>query len=596
MKPNRRAAITYLTLLLFFGCSPESGLERSSNSSGGGGAPGAQGGASAALVLPPRRQVQEDSAAFPGFTLVAPISSKRIHLLDMAGQEVHHWDSTEKSGESCYLTDRGTLLRCREVADHPTFQDAGGFGGGIFEYGPKGELLWEFLWDNERGLQHHDIEELPNGNVLFVAWDRNTREDALAAGRDPELLEGAEWWSGAIYEVRPTRPVGGEIVWSWHSRDHLIQNYDRDLVGYGDPSAHPGRIDINGERDPEAPDKKEKAKLDAQMKATGYAGGDDPVDEPADDAVADADAGDANDPADPESPVEPEESEAEKAKKAEDKARKDRVRDADWTHFNAVAYNAELDQIVVSSRRFDEVWIIDHDCTEAEAAGPAGDLIYRFGNAFAYGMGQWSERRFLGQHNVQWIPKGQLGEGNLIVFNNGSRPRPWSSIVEWWAPRDEHGRYVRLEGQPFGPSQYEWSYQAKDVESFHAPFISGVQRLPNGNTLLCDGPGGEVFEVTQEGKTVWEWKNDLEPHGIDPDAEQEERMRYALFRVTRYGADSPGIQALRDAGVEIPESPGEAPAVEPEEPEGSEESGGPDEPKEPKEPEEASEPEDSGDK
>ncbi len=73
-------------------------------------------------------------------------------------------------------------------------------------------------------------------------------------------------------------------------------------------------------------------------------------------------------------------------------------------------------------------------------------------------------------------------------------------------------------------------------------------------------------------------------------------MRYALFRVTRYGADSPGIQALRDAGVEIPESPGEAPAVEPEEPEDSEESGGPDEPKEPKEPEEASEPEDSGDK
>ncbi|QDV07720.1 Arylsulfotransferase (ASST) [Planctomycetes bacterium Poly30] len=508
----------------------------------GGGSAGAAG--SPALVPPPERPAQEDSAPFPGFTLVAPISSKRTHLLDMAGNEVHHWDSPEMAGESCYLTTRGTLLRCREVADHPTFQDAGGFGGGVFEFGPHGEILWEFLWDNDQGLQHHDIEELPNGHVLFVAWDRNTREDALAAGRDPELLEGAEWWSGAIYEVRPTRPVGGEIVWSWHTQDHLVQNYDRELVGYGEPADHPGRIDINGERDPKPPSKKEEADLAAQMKAAGY-GGADPEPEP-EEAESE-----------PEAEVDP----AKAAKEAADKARKDRVRDADWTHFNAVAYNAELDQIAISSRRFDEIWIIDHATTTEEAAGPAGDLLYRFGNAFAYGMGRWSERRFMGQHNVQWIPKGYLGEGNLLVFNNGARPRPWSSIVEWWAPRDENGTYVRMEGQPFGPVQYEWSYQAKEVHSFHAPFISGVQRLPNGNTLICSGPDGRVFEVTQEGETVWEWQNDLEllgPNLEDPDAD---RMKRALFRVLRYGADAPEIQALRDAGVAIPDSAGEAPPL-----------------------------------
>lgn len=512
-----------------------------------------------ALVLPPRRAVQEDSAALPGFTLVSPLSSKRTHLIDMTGKEVHHWDSTEKSGESCYLTARGTLLRCREVEAHPTFQDAGGHGGGVFEYGANGELLWEFLWDNEQGLQHHDIEELPNGNVLFVAWDRGTREDALAAGRDPELLEGAEWWSGAIYEVKPTRPKGGEIVWSWHSRDHLVQNYDRELAGYGDPSLNPGRIDINGDRDPKPPTKEEKDELDAQMQAAGYAGGDDtepdkgPEEE--EEEVADADDPD-------EEELTPEEAAAKAEKEAADKARRDRVRDADWTHFNAVAYNADLDQIAISCRRFDEIWIIDHNTTEEEAKGPAGDLLYRFGNAYAYGMGQWSERRFLGQHNVQWIPEGYIGEGNLLVFNNGAPPRNWSSIVEWWAPRDENGRYARMEGQPFGPSQYEWSYQADDVHSFEARFISGVQRLPNGNTLICDGPQGRVFEVTQQGEIVWDWQNDLEPfEPVEGDMETE-RFRHSLFRALRYAVDSPEIQALRDAGAPIPLSAGEAPPIE----------------------------------
>ena len=532
-----------LALCCLGGCSLESAAGGGDSAAGGAG-----------ILPPPERPAQEDSAALPGFTLVSPLSSKRTHLIDMTGKEVHHWDSTEKSGESSYLTARGTLLRCREVEAHPRFQDSGGHGGGIFEYGAGGELVWEFLWDNEQGLQHHDIEELPSGNVLFVAWDLNTREDALAAGRDPELLEGREWWSGAIYEVQPTRPKGGEIVWSWHSRDHLVQNYDRELTGYGVPSENLGRIDINGDRDPKPPSEEEQSELDAQMQAAGYAGGD----APADDAAADADE---------EEELSPEEI----AKKAEKKARKDRTQGADWTHFNAVDYNAELDQIAISCRRFDEVWIIDHGITAEEAKGPKGDLLYRFGNSYAYGMGQWSERRFLGQHNVQWIQKGYLGEGNLMVFNNGAKPRRWSSIVEWSAPLDENGRYARLAGQPFGPSQYEWSYQAEDVHSFEAPFISGVQRLPNGNTLICSGPDGRVFEVTQEGETVWEWQNDLEPfEPVEGDMETE-KLRHALFRALRYTPDSPEIQALRAAGAPIPLSPGEAPPIEKEDEEESDE-------------------------
>ena len=44
----------------------------------------------------------------------------------------------------------------------------------------------------------------------------------------------------------------------------------------------------------------------------------------------------------------------------------------DWTHFNAVAYNAELDQVVVSLRNFSEIWILDHGTTTREAGGHTG--------------------------------------------------------------------------------------------------------------------------------------------------------------------------------------------------------------------------------
>ncbi|MEM8713913.1 MAG: aryl-sulfate sulfotransferase [Planctomycetota bacterium] len=447
-RTQRRPALALcLAAALGGGCSGEINSDAATSSGAH-----ASGGSTAALLCPllrpaPRGE-QTDSAPFDGFTLVAPLGSRRVHLIDMAGEEVHRWDTKEKAGESNYLTSRGTLIRCAETPDHPTFQDTGGHGGGIFEYGVNGEVLWEFRWDNESGLQHHDVEELPNGNFLFIAWDRTTRDVALSAGRDPELLEGSEWWTGAIYEVKPTRPAGGEIVWSWHSRDHLVQNYDASLPGYGDPAEFPGRIDVNGDRDPKPPSKEESKKLEDQMRAAGYAGGDDGSD-------------DGDDQGDEESEEELDAEEA--AREAAKKERKARTKDADWTHMNAVDYSAELDQIAISVRRFDEVWIIDHGISRDEAKGPAGDLLYRFGNAYAYGMGRWSERRFLGQHNVQWIPEGQIGAGNLIVFNNGASPRPWSSVVEWWPPLCEDGSYARLPGAPFGPSQYEWSYQAEDV-------------------------------------------------------------------------------------------------------------------------------------
>ena len=321
------------------------------------------------------------------------------------------------------------------------------------------------------------------------------------------------------------------MVWSWHALDHVIQNFDPDLPNFGDPAEHPERIDINGDRDPDPPDEEEEAELEDQMAAIGYAGGDD---EPEED--------------------EEEEEDPEKA------ARRARVKGADWLHTNGIDYNPALDQIALSVRRYDEVWIIDHGTTTAEAAGPQGDLLYRWGNPFAYRMGLWEERQLLGQHHVQWIPEGYLGAGNLIVFNNGARPREHSSVDEWWAPRDASGRYSREEDRPWGPERPDWTYVAEEPEDFYSAFISGAQRLPNGNTLICAGAQGWVFEVTPGGETVWDWKS---PYGPEPGEEEEDmrEMPTALFRATRFAADHPGIAALRARGAPIPADPGTGPAT-----------------------------------
>lgn len=481
------------------------------------------------LLEPGPRQGWGAEAATPGFTLVAPIETSTVYLVDMAGVAVHTWPSEHKPGVAVYLTERGTLMKCQRIIDHKTFQDAGGLGGRIQELDWNGDVLWDFRWDSDEGLSHHDIEILPNGNILFIAWDRTTRKAALAAGRDPEWLAGDEFWACGVYEVKPVYPTGGDVVWSWHAMDHLIQSHDEDLANYGMPSLSPHRIDINGDFDDKPLSEEEEKAAKDSMAALGYGGS--------------ANASD-------------DEEEGDRAK-AERKAR---TKNADWMHTNAIDYHAGLDQIVLSVRRFDEIWIIDHGITTEEAKGPKGDLLYRWGNPFAYGMGEWSDRQLFGQHHIQWIPEGALGSGNLIVFNNGARPREHSTIDEFWPPLTSAGTYARDEEKPWGPTETQWTYASETPADFYSPFISGIQRLATGNTLICSGAQGWVFEVTPAGQIVWDWKN---PYGASADEKEDDLKKFpnALFRAERFAADSPEINALRGRGAPIPESAGSGPAT-----------------------------------
>jgi hypothetical protein len=461
---------------------------------------GAQGGDKPAGTGPEKEKPKlglsvNDPKAFQGYTLLAPMMSTKTYLLDMQGRVVRTWESDCNPALSAYLLEDGHLLRPGTLPQQG-FGGGPGAGGRVQEFTWDGELVWDFKLVSTTQLPHHDICRLPNGNVLMVVWEKKTAKEALAAGRRPETVGDGFLHPDSILEVQRTGKADGKVVWEWHAWDHLVQDFDSAKENYGDVGAHPELIDLNfgeGVLASMIPKKDELEKL----KAIGYVG---------------SAAGKKPPPA-----------------------------KADWTHVNAVAYNPELDQVMLSVHEFSEIWVIDHSTSTAEAAshkggrsGKGGDLLYRWGNPRAYRAGMVKDQKLFSQHNAHWIPKGLPGAGNILVFNNGLR-RPGgahSTVDEIVPPVDSQGRYAYKPGTAYGPDKPDWSYAAPKRTDFYAALISGAQRLPNGNTLICSGTNGTLFEVTAEKDLVWKYVNPEQPRG---------GMMPFLFGPPRAGEILPGF-------------------------------------------------------
>jgi len=178
-----------------------------------------------------------------------------------------------------------------------------------------------------------------------------------------------------------------------------------------------------------------------------------------------------------------------------------------WNHMNAIYYHPKLDQIILSVRGNSEAWVIDHSTTRAEAAGHSGgkngkggDLLYRWGNPIMYRAGTKSDQKLYQQHDVQWIEEGLPGAGDILAFNNGLG-RNYSTVDEFTPPVDGNGNYSLTAGKALVPPISTGRTKATPPASLYAEAISGAQRLPNGNTLICDGTHGTFTEVTSDGKS-----------------------------------------------------------------------------------------------
>lgn len=474
----------------------------------------------------PTELIQYDPAkAFESYTLFSPFHGKNTYLLDMHGEVVHMWPYPEGISapgrevveKHARLLEDGTLLR--GISD----RSQGNTTNVIYQrVNWDGDVIWEYDETRPEYTPHHDFRmiwnpKLQEHTLLYVATRRISHEDGLALGLDPKLHDNYASEPDGLVEV----DMDGNLIWEWNISDHLIQSLNPDALNYGVVSENLGKFDPN----------------------YGLGAG------------------------------------------------------GDWIHINAFDYNQDLGQIAISSSSVSEIHIIDHDATFVAgnpersielAASDAGDFVYRWGNPCVSDTGDCpamlkdglvsynGHAQLFFLHDVQWIRDKELvspsasnlpGAGNILVFNNGSKQpgATFSSVIEFnpYAGDMADGEYVdqmeagynepsgRGEGRGVSntnvSSQIVWEYKSTMTTSFYSDYISGAQRLANGNTFIDSGANGHFFEVTPEGEVVWEYINPVgdrtgDNYGIYTImTDSAGRTFNSVFRATRYAPDYSGL-------------------------------------------------------
>jgi hypothetical protein len=479
------------------------------------------------------RQYNE-AKAYNGYTLFCPFASTTQYLIDMKGNLVHTWQCETTPGLYGYLMKDGVLLRgssraAAGQADTTGLLSGGGSASGVQEIQWDGTVTWDWEWYSNDYRRHHDFRKIWNNilgeyTYISIEWTRKSAEDAVALGADPAYAEEyADGWSPCgIVEVNANK----EVIWRWSFADHCVQNFDpaktedfvdatgvtRSGATFGNPEDYPGKLNTN---------------------ALTY--------------------GDTY-----------------------------HVPVMDWNHCNSLDYNQELDHVCINAKHFSEFYVMDHGGTfvvnEAvpgtKAATEAGDFLYRFGNPAAYNQGDPAgyhtegDQQMYASHDIQWIGGANSaydaselpGAGNFLIFDNGTwcTNMTHSEVLEIDGYDEAAGAYVnppdagyiaKFGGQYGGvgaasynlSNQVVWFYRSNYLNSFCGTFISGAQRLPNGNTLICSGPTGHFFEVTEGKEVVWEYINPHSMRGITTAQTDADGNMHMTFRCFRYPADYPGL-------------------------------------------------------
>jgi hypothetical protein len=440
--------------------------------------------------------------AFDGYTLLAPTLSERTYLIDNQGRMVNSWLSKYQPMTSYLITEitepgtrlkNGDMIRAARLPN--TSMNAAGASGRIEAYGWNRKLKWSYTLSNYWRQLHHDFEVMPNGNVLMIAWQRKTRAQAIAAGRDPNTLGGSgHLWIDSVIEVKPNlQGPGGKIVWQWSLWDHLVQNRFPNKANYkAKLSNHPELININFESASE-----------------------------------------------PGAAVVPED-----------------WTHANGIDYNAeldqiVLSVREFSEMWVIEHTSSTAVARGHTGGQY---GQGGDLLYRWGNPRTYGAGTKADQEMYYQHDAHWVPKDHPGyeTGNITVFDNGiGRPGPdYSAVLEITPPYNPATKTYEIgPGKAYGPADTAWEWtESPDKTKFYSNIISGAVRLPNGNTLIDEGVKGKFIEVTPAGEKAWLYVNPVTSKGVHkqgqpiPQANMRLRARDNLvFRAHKYGPDSPAL-------------------------------------------------------
>jgi hypothetical protein len=439
------------------------------------------------------------------------------YLIDMNGNVVHEWLLEWAPGYYPRLTEDGYMIivvRDPAALEADTAGILGGPGcSGIQMMDWDGNIVFDLDYYSADHNIHHDLRRIWNKALqeytyLVVSSERKSPDDALNLGADPSTSSTFEngWSVDVVTELNSS----GEVIWRWSLTDHCVQNYDpgitadfTDVAGrfnagptYGEPEDYPEKLDTNY-RSPRR----------------------------------------------------------------------------DWIHVNSMDYNDELGHIVWNSVQ-GQIFVFDHDGTFvagdpagslALTAGEAGDFLYRWGNPCWYNQGtcpyypghgaaaNFGNMDINTSHDIQYIEPTAYtggpalpGAGNLLIFNNGSQTGAFSEIFEinpW--DNGQYGVYLPEIEAGYADNgqsnQIVWNFKSVNNGSFYSHYISGCQRLPNGNTLICSGNTGHLFEVTSDKEVVWEYLNPVASSGVYTTQTDATGGNFAVFRCLRYGPDFPTL-------------------------------------------------------
>lgn len=408
------------------------------------------------------RQQEVDNA----LKLYTSVNDAHTYLINSCGEVINQWVGTGSRKLVSYLMDNGNLVSAIILNDGSYARP--GKTGRLEIVSWDNELLWriDFTGEQPFGL-HHDIEVLPNGNILMLLWDRMSREEAIDMGRDSLNIMG-DLWPETIYEVRPVYPDTFDLIWEWHLRDHLIQDFDASKQNYGSIAEHPELVDINH--------------------LTTF--------------------------------------------------------EDDWIHANSLSYDEDRDEVILSSRGFNEVWVIDHSASTSQSrgheggrSGKGGDLLFRFGNAASHGIA--SEQALDGQHDARIISSTSESVIFSVFNNNDSDPDRYSEVVIFEAVLDSAGGYSLSMDNVH--TTRDSVFRFNDGGTFDSPFMSSFERLPNGHSVVCSSIQGLLLEYNADLEEIWRYVSPINLFGI---AQQGDTTTGAVFKLIRYLESDPLLTGL----------------------------------------------------
>ncbi|MEB8344971.1 aryl-sulfate sulfotransferase [Flavobacteriaceae bacterium KMM 6898] len=193
--------------------------------------------------------VYDQSAMEDSYILVNNIMGGKVFLIDKTGTIVQNWEMEYGIGNDCTLLDNGKLLAL--LKDPNAKITFGGYGGIIRILNKDSSVEKEIIYSSDNKIAHHDIEMLPNGNLLVLVWEKITASAALENGFNTER----ELYPEALIEIDPNTE---DIVWSWHSMDHIVQDLDNTKLNFGNIPENFRKIDINYEE-------REEVKIDGDI-------------------------------------------------------------------------------------------------------------------------------------------------------------------------------------------------------------------------------------------------------------------------------------------------------------------------------------------